>query len=70
LQTRKYGAQVQIDKSGKKSNVTKLNDGAAIKVDRPPADQTYYVVDDGYYIQQYKRIFIRRRARSAKGAKK
>lgn len=61
LQTRKYGIQVQVDKSGKKSNVTKLNDGVAVKVDRPPIDQTYYVVDGEYYIQQYKRIFIRRR---------
>jgi len=70
LQTRKYEIQVQVDKSGKKSNVTKLNDGVAIKVDRPPTDQTYYVVDGEYYIQQYKRIFIRRRARSARGTKK
>ncbi|MHC1728589.1 MAG: adenine-specific methyltransferase EcoRI family protein [Syntrophobacteraceae bacterium] len=70
LQTRKYEIQVQIDKSGKKRYVTKLNDGAAIKVDRHPTDQTYYVVDGEYYIQQYKRIFIRRRARSARGTKK
>jgi len=39
LQTKKYEMQVQIDKSGKKSNVTKLNDGAAIKVDHPPTDK-------------------------------
>ncbi|MFC1825744.1 adenine-specific methyltransferase EcoRI family protein, partial [Thermodesulfobacteriota bacterium] len=72
LQTKKYEMQVQVDKSGKKSNVTKLNDGAAIKVDRPPTDKTHYVVDGEYYIQQYKRIFIRhrRRARPAKGRKK
>jgi Adenine-specific methyltransferase EcoRI len=70
LQTRKYEIQVQVDNSGKKSNVTKLNDGVAIKVDRPPTDQTYYVVDGEYYIQQYKRIFIRRRAQSARGTKK
>jgi hypothetical protein len=68
LQTKKYEMQVQVDKSGKKSNVTKLNDGVAIKVDRPP-EQTYYVVDGECYIQQYKRIFIRR-ARSARGTKK
>lgn len=59
LQTKKYEMQIQVDKSGKKSNVTKLNDGVAIKVDRPPTDQTYYIVDADYYIQQYKRIFIR-----------
>ena len=42
----------------------------AIKLDRPPTDQTYYVVDGEYYIQQYKRIFIRRRARRSGGTKK
>jgi len=70
LQTRKYAIQVQVDKTGKKSKVTKLNDGAAIKVIEPPTDQTYYVVDGEYYIQQFKRIFIRHRTRPAKRTKK
>lgn len=61
LQTRKYDRQVQVDKTGKKSKVTKLNDGAAIKVKRLPTDQTYYCVDGEFYIQQFKRIFIRHR---------
>ena len=70
LQTRSYGIQVQVDKSGKKSKVTKLNDGVAIKVDRPPKDQTYYIVNREYYIQQYKRIFIRhRRTRTSRKTK-
>jgi hypothetical protein len=69
LQTRKYEVQLQVDKSGKKSNVTKLNDGAAIKVTRPPTDQTYYIVDGEHYVQQYKRIFIRHRPQPAKGKK-
>ena len=69
LQTKRYETQVQVSKSKKKSNVTKLNDGVAIKVDRPPIDKTYYVVDGEYYIQQYKRILIRRRARPARGRK-
>lgn len=70
LQTKKYEAQVQVDKSGKKSSVTKLNDGVAVRVDRPPTGQTYYVVDGEYYIQQYKRIFIRHRINRARGKKK
>ena len=69
LQTKQYGMQVQVNTAGKRSNVTKLNDGAAIKVDRPPTDETYYIVDGEYYIQQYKRIFIRHR-RPTKGKKK
>ncbi len=59
LQTKQYGMQVQVGTTGTRSNVTKLNDGVAIKVDRPPTDETYYIVDGEYYIQQYKRIFIR-----------
>ncbi len=71
LQTKRYGPQVQVDKSGRKSNVTKLNDGAAIKLDRPPNDQTYYIVSGKYYVQQFKRVFIRhRRPRSTKRTKK
>ncbi len=69
LQTKKYGIQIQVDKSGRKSKVTKLNDGAAIKVSRPPTDKTYYIVDKEYYIQEYKRIFIRRRASFTKKTK-
>ncbi len=71
LQTKRYEQQVQVDKSGKRTNVSKLNDGAAIKLDNPPEDETYYVVSGEFYVQPYKRIFIRhRRAVSKKGAKK
>ena len=35
LQTKTYGIQMQVDKTGKNSNVTKLNDGVAIKVTPP-----------------------------------
>lgn len=71
MQTKKYEAQIQVNKGGKQSNVTKLNDGAAIKVDRPPSNATYYIVDGEYFVQQYKRIFIRHRrsARPARGRK-
>ena len=70
LQTKKYPMQVQVDKSGKKSKVMKLNDGVAIKVNQPPTDQTHYVVGEDQYIQQYKRIFIRHRTQPAIGKKK
>jgi hypothetical protein len=52
---------LQIDRSGKKITVSKLNDGAVIKVDIPPAGVTYYEVDGRFYVQRYKRIFIKRR---------
>jgi hypothetical protein len=63
LQTKTYPMQIQVDKSGKRSNVSKLNDGTAIKVQTPPNDEIYYMVDNEYYIQRYKRILIK-----AKGA--
>lgn len=55
-----YGEQTQVSANGRVSTVTKLNDGAAIKVDRPPVHETHYVVDGEYYIQKYPRLLIRR----------
>ena len=57
--TKKYPRQVQIGKDGKQSTVTKLNDGANIVVSTPPADKTYYIVDNVLYVQTYPRILIR-----------
>lgn len=54
-----YGQQIQVDKNGKKSVVTKLNDGPVLKVSSPPVGKTHYVVDNEYYIQAYARILIR-----------
>lgn len=54
-----YGQQIQVDKNGKKSVVTKLNDGPVLKVSVPPVGKTYYVVDNEFYVQAYARILIR-----------
>ena len=54
-----YPEQVQIDKNGKKSRVTKLNDGPAIVVDKPPIDRTYYMIGNTIYIGLFQRILIR-----------
>jgi hypothetical protein len=59
LQTKTYPMQIQVDKNGKRSNVSKLNDGVSIKVKKPPNNEIYYIVDNEYYIQQYKRILIK-----------
>lgn len=56
-----YGEQIQVDKNGKESNVTKLNDGAVLQVPIPPEGKTYYKVDGKIYIQTYPRILIRRK---------
>lgn len=56
-----YPKQTQVDKDGKKSEVTKLNDGAAIKVDSAP-EETYYIVGGDLFIKSYCRLLIRHRA--------
>lgn len=58
--TKTYGPQTQVSSSGVKSTVTKLNDGPAIKVSRPPTGKTYYVVDGENFVQTYVRVLIRR----------
>ena len=54
-----YPWQKQIDRLGKVSRVSKLNDGATLKLEKVPEGETYYEVDGKYYIQVYARILIR-----------
>lgn len=54
-----YPEQIQIDKQGKESKVTKLNDGAVLLHAEPPLDTTYYIVDGKYYTQVYARILVK-----------
>lgn len=61
--TKTYPRQVQVSANGDRTEVTKLNDGAALKVDSPPASKTYYMVGDDYFTQTYPRLLIRRRGR-------
>ncbi len=56
-----YPPQIQIGANGQKSDVTKLNDGATLKLELPPKSKTYYMVDNEYYVQLYARILIRRK---------
>jgi hypothetical protein len=60
LRTRIYPKQIQVDNNGKRSVVSKLNDGATIKLLSPPANKTYYIVGDEYFIQLYARILIKK----------
>ena len=54
-----YPDQIQVDKNGKRSKVSKLNDGPALLVNTPPSDKTYYEVDGKVYIGLFQRILIR-----------
>lgn len=56
-----YPPQIQIDKKGKESFVTKLNDGGTLKISVPPKGKTYYKVGDELFIQLYARILIKRK---------
>lgn len=58
-----YPNQIQVSTNGKESVVSKLNDGATLKLDKPPHGKTYYVVGNDYFIQLYARIIIRRKDR-------
>jgi len=70
LRTRDYPVQIQVDKKGERSSVTKLNDVCALRVDPAPSSQTYYIVNGEYFVAPYKRLFIRHRARPARSTKK
>lgn len=60
-----YPKQIQVSATGVRSEVTKLNDGPAIKVPVRPVNKTYYEVDGNVLVQQYARILIRRKGASA-----
>lgn len=59
--TKVYPAQTQVSANGARTTVSKLNDGATLKVEKPPRGKTYYMVGDEYFVQLYPRILIRRR---------
>jgi Adenine-specific methyltransferase EcoRI len=61
LASKKYPSQQQFSTNGDVSEVSKLNDGAVIKLDRPPLGKTYYKVGEDVFIQTYPRILIRRK---------
>lgn len=54
-----YPDQIQISKNGKESKVTKLNDGATVKISSAPTDKTYYSVENELFLQMYARILIK-----------
>lgn len=59
--TKTYGKQSQVSATGVRSVVTKLNDGPAIQVMKPPQGKTYYEADGSLFVQMYARILIHRK---------
>lgn len=62
MATKKYPTQTQVSANGSTSDVSKLNDGASLKVSSPPSGKTYYKVGSDCFIQTYPRILIKRKA--------
>lgn len=56
-----YPKQIQVSKTGKKTVVTKLNDGASIRLESPKEGEVNYIVDGVYYSKCYARILIRKK---------
>lgn len=56
-----YPKQIQVGKTGKRTVVTKLNDGPVIELEKPIDGEVYYIVDGKYYTQAYARILIRKK---------
>ena len=54
-----YPEQIQVDRRGKESKVTKLNDGAVLLHSEVPKNETYYIVDGRYYTQVYARVLVK-----------
>ena len=54
-----YPEQIQINSNGKESRVTKLNDGATLRLSEAPSGETYYIVNNRFYTQVYARVLIR-----------
>lgn len=59
--TKTYPPQIQVGANGGETEVSKLNDGAALRVDKPPTGKTYYKVDSECFVQTYPRILIKRK---------
>ena len=56
-----YPEQIQVSKDGRRSRVSKLNDGATIKLKEAPQGETYYLVNEEMFTQLYARVLIRKK---------
>lgn len=56
--TKIYQEQIQVGEGGEKSKVTKLNDGAVLKINEPLNNKTYYIVNEKLYRQTFPRLLV------------
>jgi hypothetical protein len=60
LKLKYYPNQIQISANGARAQVSKLNDGATLRISKP-VGETHYEVEGVYFTQVYARILIRNR---------
>jgi len=63
MATKIYPEQIQVSKTGEKTVVSKLNDGATIRRESFEENSTHYIVNNNRYIQVYARVLIRHKFR-------
>ncbi|MDP3769670.1 MAG: adenine-specific methyltransferase EcoRI family protein [bacterium] len=59
--TKIYPEQIQVGENNEKSKVTKLNDGAVLKINEPPKNKTYYIVKEKLYRQTFPRLLVKQK---------
>lgn len=59
--TKIYPEQIQVGENNEKSKVTKLNDGAVLKIDEPSKNKTYYIVKGKFYRQTFPRLLVKQK---------
>lgn len=57
--TKIYPEQIQVGENSEKSKVTKLNDGAVLKISEPLKNKTYYMVKEKLYRQTFPRLLVK-----------
>ena len=62
--TKIYPEQIQVGENNEKSKVTKLNDGAVLKISEPLKNKTFYIVNEKFYRQTFPRLLVRQKKNS------
>ena len=57
--TKIYPEQIQVGENNERSKVTKLNDGAVLKINEPSKNKTYYIVKEKLYRQTFPRLLVK-----------
>lgn len=59
--TKIYSEQIQVGENNEKYKVTKLNDGAVLRIDEPLKNKTYYISKEKLYRQTFPRLLVKQK---------